>query len=184
MGDSIDTPLKQASNIINVEVREESKGESMLKNMQRNAINENDGGNRENETADIVYICAERLRKLELLESKLPNMIEDAITEHKRNKLRMLHEKDKQNPEAVNIRVKRYNQKHKAELNAKRREKRRVEKEKKIKKEPEPQSVVESFINTPAILFIQNKINNEKKERSGKSPVPLPTIEEVLTVRF
>lgn len=119
MGDSIDTPLKQASNIINVEVREESKGESMLK------------GNRENETADIVYICAERLRKLELLESKLPNMIEDAITEHKRNKLRMLHEKDKQNPEAVNIRVKRYNQKHKAELNAKRREKRRVEKEKK-----------------------------------------------------
>lgn len=55
-------------------------------------------------------------------------MIEQALKDYKQNALKRLHEKDKLNPEAVNIRAKRYAQKNREMLNAKRREKRRLEK--------------------------------------------------------
>ena len=77
----------------------------------------------------MVEISIERLQALEALEAKLPSMIENAILEYKKSNLRRLHEKDKANPASVNARVKRYAEKHKDEINAKRREKRRLAKE-------------------------------------------------------
>ncbi len=75
-----------------------------------------------------VIISSERLKQLEQIESSIPSMIEMALKEYKQNALKRLHEKDKLNPEAVNIRAKRYAQKNREMLNAKRREKRRLEK--------------------------------------------------------
>lgn len=75
-----------------------------------------------------VEISYERLAKLEALEASLPTLIQNAILEYKKSNLRRLHEKDKANPENVNKRVKRYAEKHKDEINAKRREKRRLQK--------------------------------------------------------
>ncbi len=78
--------------------------------------------------SDNVIISSERLRQLEQIESAIPSMIDTALKEYKQNALKRLHEKDKLNPEAVNIRAKRYAQKNREMLNAKRREKRRLEK--------------------------------------------------------
>jgi hypothetical protein len=80
------------------------------------------------DTIEHVVISTERLKQLEQIESAIPNMIELALKEYKQNALKRLHEKDKLNPEAVNIRAKRYAQKNREMLNAKRREKRRLEK--------------------------------------------------------
>ena len=52
-------------------------------------------------------------------------MIEKAIQDHKKEKLKLLHERDKLDPSLVNLRVKRYAMKHKDEINAKRRAKRK-----------------------------------------------------------
>ena len=76
-----------------------------------------------------VFISIERLQHLELLERQLPEMIDAAIKEQKNKKLKLLHQKDKENPDAVNIRVKRYNETHKDEINFKRRAKRIIKKE-------------------------------------------------------
>ena len=77
----------------------------------------------------MISISKERLESLEKLERELPTLIENAILDYKKNKLKKLHEKDKSNPESVNIRVKRYVEKHKDEINARRREKRKQKKE-------------------------------------------------------
>jgi hypothetical protein len=82
-----------------------------------------------------VEVSAERLHELEKLESDLPRMIEEALKEYKQAALKRLHEKDKANPEAVNLRARRYAQKNREILNAKRREKRRLEKLAKEEKE-------------------------------------------------
>jgi len=71
-----------------------------------------------------ISIPAERLKQLEDLEKNLPTMIQKAIEQNKKDKLKLLHEKDKLDPKSVNMRVKRYAQKHKDEINAKRRLKR------------------------------------------------------------
>ena len=76
----------------------------------------------------MVPITLDRLKALEALEASLPVMIQAAILEYKKSNLRRLHEKDKANPENVNKRVKRYAEKHREEINAKRREKRRLQK--------------------------------------------------------
>ncbi len=75
-----------------------------------------------------VFITLERLQELEAIERNLPKMIENAIQENKRTNLLRLHEKDKNNPESVNLRVKRYALRHKETLNARRRAKREQEK--------------------------------------------------------
>jgi DNA repair photolyase len=79
-------------------------------------------------SAPIIQIASDRLTELEALEANLPNLIQNAILEYKKSNLRRLHEKDKANPENVNRRVKRYAEKHREEINAKRREKRRLQK--------------------------------------------------------
>jgi len=77
----------------------------------------------------MISISKERLESLEKLERELPMLIENAILDYKKNKLKKLHENDKNNPQSVNIRVKRYVEKHKDEINARRREKRKQKKE-------------------------------------------------------
>lgn len=79
-------------------------------------------------TTSMIPIATERLKALEALEASLPDLIQNAILEYKKSNLRRLHEKDKANPENVNKRVKRYAEKHREEINAKRREKRRLQK--------------------------------------------------------
>ena len=76
----------------------------------------------------IVRISMDRLRQLEEIESNLPKKIENAIAEYKKSNLKRLHERDKADPKSVNLRVKRYVEKHKDEINAKRREKRKQKK--------------------------------------------------------
>ena len=148
-----------------------------------------------------ILICSERLKELELLEKKLPTIISEAIAEHQRNKLRILHERDKQNPQSVNLRVKRYNERHKEEINAKRRNKRREEKAKRMLLEPKPVSVIASLAlssnnilppSASAIKKMSNKKNGienliQEKPKTADNRTtssPSPTLEEVLTVRF
>jgi hypothetical protein len=69
---------------------------------------------------EITFIAKEKLIALEQLKDSIPTLIEKAISDYKKAKLAMLHEKDKKNPAAVNARVKKYNEKHKDEINAKR----------------------------------------------------------------
>ncbi len=91
---------------------------------------------------DMVEISTERLKKLEELEASIPKLIEDALKEYKMMALRRLHEKDKANPEAVNLRAKRYAQKNREMLNAKRREKRRLEKLAKEESKKQADSII------------------------------------------
>jgi hypothetical protein len=73
---------------------------------------------------EAVSITVERLKQLEALEASIPSMIEKAIVEYKKSNLKKLHERDKANPAAINLRVKRYVERHREEINKKRREKR------------------------------------------------------------
>jgi hypothetical protein len=75
-----------------------------------------------------VFIASDRLKELEALELSIPSIIENAIKEYKNNNLQRLHERDKLNPGAINLRVKRYTDKHREEINNKRRENRRLQK--------------------------------------------------------
>lgn len=85
-----------------------------------------------------VSISIERLRELQELERKLPDLIDEAIKAYKKSNLDKLHARDKENPSAVNERVKRYAQKHREEINRKLREKRRLEKQKKLEESCAP----------------------------------------------
>lgn len=78
---------------------------------------------------EFVCISIERLKELETLEASIPSMIEKAVHEYKTNNLKKLHERDKANPAAINLRVKRYFERHRDEINKKRREKRLEEKQ-------------------------------------------------------
>jgi hypothetical protein len=77
---------------------------------------------------NLVSISTERLKELEALEASIPLMIEKAVLEYKKSNLKKLHERDKANPAAINMRVKRYVERHREEINKKRREKRQKEK--------------------------------------------------------
>jgi hypothetical protein len=84
--------------------------------------------------SEVTTISAERLKELETLEASIPSMIENAIQEYKKSNLKKLHERDKANPAAINMRVKRYVERHREEINKKRREKRLQQK---LEKKPE-----------------------------------------------
>jgi hypothetical protein len=77
---------------------------------------------------ELVTISAERLKELEVLEASIPSMIEKAVSEYKKSNLKKLHERDKANPAAINLRVKRYVERHREEINKRRREKRQQKK--------------------------------------------------------
>jgi hypothetical protein len=69
-----------------------------------------------------IAIRPSRLKELQELESSMPELIEKALVEMNQKKLAALREKDKSNPEAVKARVKKYNERHREEINARRRE--------------------------------------------------------------
>lgn len=90
---------------------------------------------------ETVSISTERLKELEALEAIIPDMIEKAILEYKKSNLKKLHERDKANPAAINMRVKRYVERHREEINRKRREKRLQMKNEKSKNSLPPNEV-------------------------------------------
>ena len=104
-----------------------------------------------NQNDKLIYICTKRLEKLELLEKSLPEILERAIIDHKKEKLKLLHEKDKQNPAAVNARVKRYNERHKEEIAARKNAKQNKER---IQKN---NSVIEPLTGPKPKLVTENK---------------------------
>ncbi len=110
-------------------------------------------------TIEHVEISVERLKELESIEAKIPSMIDEALKEYKQAALKRLHEKDKANPDAVNLRARRYAQKNREMLNAKRRERRRIEKEAKeaaIKKsgiEDRSREAVNITLSQPSVII-------------------------------
>jgi hypothetical protein len=62
----------------------------------------------EDNTHNLTSISLERLAELEALENKIPTMIREAITDYKKENLKKLHERDKNNPESVRLRVQKY----------------------------------------------------------------------------
>ena len=103
-----------------------------------------------------VAIRPSRLMKLQQLEQDLPAIIENALQEIKREKLAALHKKDKQDPEKVNKRAKRYVDSHRDEINARRREKR--------KQLPVPLQTVRSSLPLPALRSSVPLIPSAKEE--------------------
>jgi hypothetical protein len=102
-----------------------------------------------------VLISQERLNYLLQLEASLPTKIEEAVINYKKNSLKRLHEIDKQNPDAINARVKRYVEKHRESINARRREKRRA------KKQQDQVVIVKPNENSSDTNVLTPSINNE-----------------------
>lgn len=71
-----------------------------------------------------VTISKKRFEELEELERKLPLLLEEAHTAYKARRLQQLWEKDKADLNLVRARVRRYAEKHRESINARRRQKR------------------------------------------------------------
>lgn len=71
-----------------------------------------------------VTISKKRFEELEELERKLPLLLEEAHTAYKACRLQQLREKDKADLNLVRARVRRYAEKHRDTINARRRQKR------------------------------------------------------------
>jgi hypothetical protein len=76
-----------------------------------------------------VIVSAERLAELERLERELPAIIAKAKEEAHKERFNKLRQRDKENPELHTKRVMKHYDLHKDEINAKRREKRRLARE-------------------------------------------------------
>ena len=129
------------------------------------------------DSSKFISISAERLKQLEDIERNLPAMIQSAIEQNKKDKLKLLHEKDKLDPKSVNMRVKRYAQKHKDEINAKRRLKRN-------EKKNLENNTLEN--NTAPVVSVEAVVKTQKPSRK-KTDVLIQSTEatnENLTVRF
>ena len=74
-----------------------------------------------------VSVSAERFAELEALEKSIPDRVQEAILQYKKDSLKKLHERDKSNPESVKLRMQRYIAKNRDKINERRREKRRKE---------------------------------------------------------
>lgn len=99
---------------------------------------------------NLILVNKVRLAELERIEKNLPDLIAEAIKENKIAKLKKLHEKDKLNPSAVNLRVKRYNEKHKDKIAEKRNAKKIDKLITEGKSEAEINHIVTKFkVNTP-----------------------------------
>jgi len=80
-----------------------------------------------------VLVPIERLRALESLEASLPDIIEKAKAERDKEKLQILRDKEKANPEPHRKKVLENYHKNKDEINARRREAYKLKKEKESK---------------------------------------------------
>lgn len=122
------------------------------------------------ESEQMVEISIERLRRLEQLEASIPLLVEAAIKQYKQEKLKSLHEKDKQNPTAANMRARRYAEKHRDEINARRREKRRMAKE----TGTEPAAPIGPIpVPVPAKTERDTPTSKSNTRKSQKSSAPL-----------
>jgi len=92
-----------------------------------------------------VFVEKTRWEFLLQLESGLSKRLEDAIQDYKKQSLARLHQKDKLNPQANNARAKRYVNKHKHSINARRREKRLLQKQ-------VPQEKLREVVSNPPTL--------------------------------
>jgi hypothetical protein len=81
------------------------------------------------ETPTLVSIPLERLRALEALEAQLPVLIEKTKAERDRERLTVLHDKAKANPQEHSKKQLEKYHKNKEEINARRREAYRLKKE-------------------------------------------------------
>lgn len=81
--------------------------------------------------ANTVTISAERLRELEALEAKLPDIVAKAKAEAHAERFASLRERDAKDPEAHRKRTKQWKDAHREEYNAKRREDYKKKKEQK-----------------------------------------------------
>ena len=137
---------------------------------------------------DVVEVSLERLRALEKMESELPTMIDHALKEYKANALKRLHEKDKLDPVAVNLRARRYAQKNREVLNAKRREKRRLEKAAREAQAKENNIVIvkhePSAFSTPAASVMTSLGQAAAATAREVGTHPRPISENGRTVRF
>ncbi len=140
-------------------------------------------------SSDTVEISVERLRQLEQLEASIPQLVEAAIKQYKQEKLRTLHEKDKQNPTAANMRARRYAEKHRDEINARRREKRRAAKEATEPAAPAPSSCSSSVKTERETTSKSNTRKSQKSLPTLSAPqtpplLPLEITDSGITVRF
>lgn len=110
------------------------------------------------EMNDTVAIPLSRLNELQSLEVNLDIIIHDAIKKYKKDNLEKLHARDKENPSAVNERVKRYATKHREEINRRLREKRQLKRQQKL--------IEESMIN----YAIQNPLQLEPVRKQTRAP--------------
>ena len=83
-----------------------------------------------------VLVSAERLAELERLEKDLPAIIAKAKEEAHKERFDKLRERDKENPEEHTKRTMKWYEKNREEINAKRREKRRLAREAEKTKTP------------------------------------------------
>jgi hypothetical protein len=88
-----------------------------------------------------IAIRPSRLKELQELEKQLPVVIAQALEERKKEKLAALHKRDAVDRGAASLRAKRYVEKHRDEINARRREKRKQIAQGTLKPQsPQPQS--------------------------------------------
>ena len=138
----------------------------------------------ESDLSEIITIPVERYIKLEKLEQSLPNMIQEAIQEYKKNSLKRLHERDKENPEGVKKRVQRYIEKNRDKINQRRRDKRKEQK--RILEATVRQSTNALIIDMFGKNNTENfKVTSVKEPRSHSIPFNAPYIvSNDITVRF
>ena len=102
-----------------------------------------------------IAIRPGRLKFLQYLERNMPEMIKEAMTRYKNEKLGILHKKDKENPSAMIARVKRYVEKNRDVINARRREKRQKAKpiENIVIVTPQEQSIISHTDSNITVKF-------------------------------
>lgn len=76
-----------------------------------------------------VFVSLERLRQVEAFEASKNKTVEEIAKEYEKLRFKDLHKRDKENPEIKKARVAKYYNINKEEINARRREKRRLAKE-------------------------------------------------------
>ena len=81
------------------------------------------------DSSGCVLVPIDRLRALEALEAEMQSR--KTAEEHDADRFKMLRERDKAHPQAAAKRALKYYDSHKEEINARRREKRRLAKESK-----------------------------------------------------
>lgn len=124
--------------------------------------------------SEYTSISIERLKELETLETSIPKLIEEAITEYKKSNLKKLHERDKANPDAINKRVKRYFERHREEINARRREKRQKEKLDKLQLHELPTNVVKNeLLCEDSPVKVESIFMRAATDAVSKSEIPI-----------